>query len=58
MGHHFGVPFDNEIQRRVLMEMLDMLKSADEPGAIRDVLIKWADVRRRAKSLTPQGQKL
>lgn len=58
MGHHFGVPFDRELQRRVLMEMLDMLTTAKEPGAIHDLPIKWAEVRRRSKSLTPQGQSL
>jgi len=58
MGHHFGVPFHKELQRRVLLEMLDALATASGPGFIRDVPIKWADVRREAKTLTAQGLKL
>jgi len=58
MGHHFGVPFHREIQRRVLFEALDLLETARETGIIRDLIIKWADVRREAKVLTSQGRKL
>jgi hypothetical protein len=58
MGHHFGVPFHSDLQRRVLLEALNLLETARESGAIRDVPIKWADVRREAKTLTSQGQKL
>jgi len=58
MGHHFGVPFHKDLQRRVLREMLDTLVNARESGHIRDLPIKWAEVRREAKTLTPQGQNL
>jgi len=58
MGHHFGVPFHADLQRRVLFEAFDLLLSAQVSGTIRDVPIKWADVRRHAKALTEQGRKL
>ena len=58
MGHHFGVPFHDGLQRRVLLEALYLLESAQVSGTIRDVNIKWADVRREAKTLTEQGRKL
>lgn len=58
MGHHFGVPFHRELQRRVVLAALDMLESSGDPGTIRDLPIKWADVRREAKTLTEQGRKL
>ncbi len=58
MGHHFGVPFHRALQRRVLMEMLDLLATAAAPGVIRELPIKWADVRREARVLTEQGRKL
>lgn len=58
MGHHFGVPFHRELQRRVLAEMLDMLVTEHEPGRIRDLRIRWGDVRREAKTLTQQGRSL
>jgi hypothetical protein len=58
MGHHFGVPFHNELQKRVLFEALDLLMAAQISGIIRDIPIKWADVRREAKTLTEQGRRL
>ena len=58
MGHHFGVPFHRELQRRVLFEAFDLLETAPESGTIRDLVIKWAEVRREAKVLTNQGRKL
>jgi D-proline reductase (dithiol) PrdB len=58
MGHHFGVPFHRELQRRVLVEALTLVETAKESGTIRDMLIKWADIRREAKMLTDQGRKL
>jgi hypothetical protein len=58
MGHHFGVPFHNELQKRVLFEALDLLITAQISGIIRDIPIKWADVRREAKTLTEQGRRL
>jgi len=58
MGHHFGVPLHREVQRRVLFEAFNVLETATESGTIRDLIIKWADVRRDAKILTDQGRKL
>lgn len=58
MGHHFGVPFHRDLQRRVLLEALDLLDTAQVSGTIRDIPIKWADVRRGAKTLTEQGRRL
>jgi hypothetical protein len=55
MGHHFGVPFHRELQRRVLLEALRTLGTATESGTIHDLIIKWADVRREAKTLSAQG---
>ena len=58
IGHHFGVPFHSELQKRVLLEALDLLVTAQISGIIRDIPIKWADVRREAKTLTEQGRRL
>ena len=55
MGHHFGVPFHRDIQRRVLFEALKLLETTTESGTIRDILIRWAEVRREAKTLTDQA---
>jgi hypothetical protein len=58
MGHHFGVPFHSELQRRVVLAALQLLQSTAPPGTIVDLPIKWGDVRREAKTLTPQGRNL
>jgi hypothetical protein len=58
MGHHFGVPFHRDLQRRVLLEAFRLLETAEAPGAISDLPIRWADVRREAKTLSAQGQRL
>ena len=58
MGHHFGVPFHRDLQRRVALAALGLLESSEQQGTILDLPIKWADVRREAKTLTEQGRKL
>lgn len=58
MGHHFGAPFHHDLQRRVLLAALGLLEGSEEPGTIRDLPVKWAEVRREAKTLTEQGRKL
>jgi hypothetical protein len=58
MGHHFGVPFNRALQRRVVLEALDLLTTARHSGSIRELPITWGDVRREAKMLTEQGRKL
>jgi hypothetical protein len=58
MGHHFGAPFDRRLQRRVVLAALSLLEISCEPGTIVDLPIKWADVRREARTLTEQGRRL
>jgi len=58
MGHHFGAPFHRDLQRRVVLAALGLLETSNEPGTILDLRIKWAEVRREAKTLTKQGRKL
>jgi hypothetical protein len=58
MGHHFGVPFHRALQRKVVMEALQLLQAAEASGTITTLPIKWAEVRREAKLLTEQGKRL
>ena len=58
MGHHFGASFHCDLQRRVVLAALGLLEMSCEPGTIVDLPIKWADVRREAKTLSEQGRKL
>ena len=51
MGHLFGVPFHKQLQRQVLMEMIDLLETAEESGTIRDLDLSWASARKEGKAL-------
>ena len=46
MGHHFGVPFHRELQRRIILEALDRLTQAEQSGEIHAVPVTWAQARR------------
>jgi hypothetical protein len=49
MGHHFGVPFHAELQRRIILEALDFLTTAKASGEIKMLPITWAQARREGK---------
>ncbi|HEV8158781.1 MAG TPA: hypothetical protein VGP58_07115 [Pyrinomonadaceae bacterium] len=49
MGHHFGVPFHAELQRRIILEALDFLTAAKASGEIKMLPITWAQARREGK---------
>ncbi len=51
MGHLFGVPFHNKLQRQVLMEMLGLLETAEESGTIKDLELSWARARKEGKAI-------
>ena len=51
MGHLFGVPFHTALQRQVLMEMIDMLETAESSGSIRDLDLSWAKARKEGKAI-------
>ena len=46
MGHHFGVPFHRELQRRILLTALDRLMTSDRSGDMYSMPITWAQARR------------
>ena len=58
MGHHFGVPFHTQMQRRVILAALALLQSATVSGTIEKLAIPWLQVRREAKLLSEQGKRL
>jgi hypothetical protein len=58
MGHHFGVPFHAVLQRKIVLQALHLIEAAERSGTIKTLPIKWADVRRQAKTLTDQGRQL
>lgn len=51
MGHHFGVPFHRELQRRIVMEALGHVPRAQASGDIHRIPLTWAQARREGLAL-------
>ncbi len=51
MGHHFGVPFHRDLQRRVVLDALALLETATQSGTIVDLPLTWAQARREGIAL-------
>jgi hypothetical protein len=51
MGHHFGVPFHRELQRRIIRFALDHLTSAQQSGEVSSFPMTWSQARQEAKNL-------
>ena len=51
MGHHFGVPFHRELQRRIILEALDHLVVAGQSGEVRRLPVTWAQARNEGKAI-------
>jgi len=51
MGHHFGVPFHTELQRRIILEALDFLTTARHSSEVKMLPIKWAQARQEGKEI-------
>ncbi len=51
MGHHFGVPFHRDLQRRVILAALDRLVVAEASGDIHDLPLTWARARLEGKAI-------
>lgn len=51
MGHHFGVPFHRELQRRIILEALTHLVEAKRSGEVRKIPVTWAQARREGNEI-------
>jgi len=51
MGHHFGVPFHVELQRRVILAALQHITNAERSGEIVKLPITWARARREGLAI-------
>ncbi len=47
MGHLFGVPFHQQLQRQIILEALGRLTGAEQSGEIVNFPITWAQARRQ-----------
>ncbi|MBT2636774.1 hypothetical protein J7E37_02420 [Bacillus sp. ISL-39] len=46
MGHHFGVPYHKELQRKIIIESLEHLVQAKKSGEIKFPPFTWAEARK------------
>jgi hypothetical protein len=51
MGHHFGVPFHRELQRRIILEALTHVMKAGRSGEVKHLPFAWAQARREGKAI-------
>ncbi len=51
MGHHFGVPYHRELQRRIILAALDRLVHAEQSGEIRPLPVTWAQARQEGRAI-------
>jgi hypothetical protein len=51
MGHHFGVPFHVELQRRIIRAALGHLVNAERSGEILKLDVNWAQARREGAAI-------
>ncbi len=51
MGHHFGVPFHAELQRKIILEALEFLTTAQQSGDVKMLPVRWVRARREGKEI-------
>ena len=51
MGHHFGVPFHRELQRRIIRAACARLVEARASGEIYSLPVTWAAARREGAEI-------
>ena len=51
MGHLFGVPHHVELQKRILLELLELVVSCNESGHVKTFNYTWAQARKEGKAL-------
>ena len=51
MGHHFGVPFHVDLQKRIIREALGRIQLATKSGDIHFFPMTWATARKEGKEI-------
>ncbi len=51
MGHHFGVPFHTDLQRRIIVEALARIEEVEISGDIHNLPITWAQARTEGRAI-------
>jgi hypothetical protein len=59
MGHHFGVPFHTELQKRIIREALNRISVAKQSGDIYLFPMTWTEARQQGKKIEGKlGQRI
>ena len=51
MGHLFGVPFHNELQKTIIRTALSKIKDSEKSGDIHFFPMTWAQARKEGKEI-------
>lgn len=51
MGHHFGVPFHDALQKEIILSALDRIPKAKNSGDIYFFPTTWAQARKDGKAV-------
>jgi hypothetical protein len=51
MGHHFGVPFHRELQRRIIVAALAHISAARQSGEVAALPVTWREARQEGKRI-------
>ncbi|MEO7168601.1 MAG: hypothetical protein ABI016_16410 [Chthoniobacterales bacterium] len=51
MGHHFGVPFHQELQKKIIRTALSRIIDAEKSGDIHLFPLTWAEARREGREI-------
>ncbi len=54
MGHLFGVPFHQELQKKIIRTALARIKDATESGDIHFFPMTWAEARKEGKAIAAE----
>ncbi len=51
MGHHFGVPFHVELQKQIVMRLLNLVSEIKSSATIPVFEKTWAEARKEGKAI-------
>lgn len=54
MGHLFGVPFHQELQKKIIRTALSRITDATESGDIHFFPMTWAEARKDGKAIAAE----
>ncbi len=54
MGHHFGVPFHQELQKKIIRMALSRITDATQSGDIHFFQMTWAEARKEGREIAAE----